>query len=84
MSRTETDDRLCLAWYVKYPLDAYALGPLRFAEPVSAARAAKRAEEIFGELPQEVWPAGPIEEGETYEYHLWEEVEELENTGEFA
>ena len=22
-------------WYVKFPLDAYALGPLEFSEPVS-------------------------------------------------
>ena len=27
------------AWYAKFPLDAYALGPFRFREPVSRAEA---------------------------------------------
>ena len=78
MVRSETDDRLAAAWYVQYPLDTYALGPLRFGEPVSAARAAKRAEEIFGELPAEVWPDGPTEPVAEYEYRLWDEIDELE------
>lgn len=31
------------AWYVKFPLDAYALGPLRFTRPVTEAEARAEA-----------------------------------------
>ena len=54
---------LAKAWYVKYPLDAYALGPLRFERPVDAKEAAMRAEELFGGPPTEVWPSGPTWSG---------------------
>ena len=67
---TETDTRLCKRWYIKYPLDAYALGPLEFAEPVSAEQAVEQAESQFGEKPREVWPDGPTEETDEYEYTL--------------
>ncbi|MEN6549944.1 MAG: hypothetical protein ABFE07_28205 [Armatimonadia bacterium] len=26
------------AWYIKFPQDAYALGPVRFAQPVGESR----------------------------------------------
>ena len=50
------DDRLAKRWYVKYPLDCYALGPLHFNESVGADRAVEEAESLFGERPREVWP----------------------------
>jgi hypothetical protein len=31
------------AWYVKFPLDAYALGPMRFERPVTEAEARAEA-----------------------------------------
>ena len=67
-----TDNRLASAWYVHYPLDAYALGPLRFNEPVTAAAAADKAERLFCERPKEVWPEGPTEETDEYEYEVQE------------
>lgn len=68
-----TEHRLARAWYVKYPLDAYALGPLGFFEPVKATCAIALAREQFGERPCEVWPAdrsADITEVEEYEIEL--------------
>jgi len=31
------------AWYVKFPLDCYALGPLRFPQPVTEREARAEA-----------------------------------------
>ena len=50
------DERQSQAWYVKYNLDAYALGPMRFDHPVTEAEAIEAAERAFGETPAEVWP----------------------------
>lgn len=48
------------AWYVKFPLDAYALGPMRFAKPVSEREARAEARKIDGvdRLPRgtALWP----------------------------
>ena len=64
------ENRLARAWYVKYPLDAYALGPYRFDKPVPATVVISKALESFGERPQEVWPTGPVEEVDEYEIEL--------------
>lgn len=32
-----------IAWYVKFPLDAYALGPFRFSTPVTEREAREEA-----------------------------------------
>lgn len=47
-------------WYVKFPADAYALGPIE-AESEEAARAWARDWEGVDRLPAgvEVWPASP-------------------------
>ena len=49
------------AWYVKFPLDAYALGPVRFNGPVGETDARQWMQEFEGvkRLPQgaECWPA---------------------------
>jgi hypothetical protein len=74
LMRTFVEHRLARAWYVKYPLDAYALGPSRFDTPVSAGRAAEEARDAFGEFPYEVWPSGPVEEVEEYEYQVADEL----------
>ena len=71
-----TEDRLASAWYVLYPLDAYAIGPYRFKEPVCAETVVERAEEQFGEKPIELWPTGPVEEVDEYEFTLGDWVEE--------
>ncbi len=71
---TTTEHRLAKAWYVKYPLDAYALGPYRFDEPAKATEAIELALSAFGERPCEVWPTGDadgdVEEVEEYEIQL--------------
>ena len=67
---TRQDDRLSYAWYVKYPLDAYALGPYRFDHPVPATDAVELALEGFGERPNQVWPDGRVIETDEYEYEL--------------
>lgn len=67
---TETEERVARAWYVMYPLNAYAIGPYRFEHPVSAVEVVERAEEQFGEKPANVWPDGPTEEVEEYEFEL--------------
>lgn len=67
-----TEHRLACAWYVKYPLDAYALGPIRFPKPVAADEATEHSREMFGELPSEVWPDGPVEEVDEYEFDVME------------
>lgn len=67
---TEKDDREARAWYVKYPLDAYALGPYRYDESVTAATASEEALEQFGERPAEIWPEGETSQVDEYEYQL--------------
>jgi hypothetical protein len=67
---TVTDDRAAWAWYILYPLDAYALGPYRFREPVTADVAVAQAEEQFGELPSNVWPDGRTVEVDEYSYEV--------------
>ena len=62
--------RLAKAWYVMYPLDAYALGPFRFREPVDANEVVEQAETQFGEKPREVWPDGETVEVEEYTYEV--------------
>jgi hypothetical protein len=60
------EERIARAWYIKYPGDAYALGPLRFSDPVTAITAINRAIDIFGEPPVELWPQGEVEEVPRY------------------
>jgi len=67
---TDTEHRLAKAWYVKYPLDAYALGPYRFDNMVPATTAIEQALDQFGERPREVWPDGETEEVDEYEIEL--------------
>ena len=69
-TETCTETRVARAWYVMYPLNAYALGPMRFTDNVSAEKAVEEAEELFGERPSSVWPEGPTEEVDEYEYEL--------------
>jgi hypothetical protein len=64
----QTDNRLAKAWYVLYPLDAHAIGPYGYRQFVSAERAVEDAKATFGEYPCEVWPDGPTEETEEYDY----------------
>ena len=49
------------AWYVKFPADVYALGPMRFSKPVDEREAREQARQIDGvtRLQQgtQVWPA---------------------------
>lgn len=74
---TETSATAARAWYVMYPLDAYALGPYRFNEPVTADVVSDRAMEQFGERPCQIWPEGPTLDVDEYEYEvdIPEEVE---------
>ena len=58
------------AWYAKYPLDAYALGPARFDTYVSAAYAAQQFEDTFGKLPAEMWTSGSAVDVPRYEVEL--------------
>jgi hypothetical protein len=48
------------AWYIKFPLDAYALGPVRFMTPVGETAVRKWAREFDGvkRLPRgfQCWP----------------------------
>lgn len=66
----ETEHREAWAWYIKYPLDAYALGPYRYDNPVSADEVSEEALEQFGERPAEIWPDGPTHELDEYEYQV--------------
>ena len=66
----QTEHRLAKAWYVMYPLDAYALGPFRFEQPVAAHEAVALAEAQFGEKPKEVWPDGQEVEVDEYAYEV--------------
>ena len=66
----QTEYRLAKAWYVMYPLDAYALGPLRYRDFVTAEQAVEDAESQFGEKPKEVWPEGEEIEVDEYEYEV--------------
>lgn len=43
MTIVRADTRLAAAWYGRYPLDAYAQGPMRFSRPVDAAQRTERA-----------------------------------------
>jgi len=49
------------AWYIKFPGDAYALGPVRFQEPVTETEVRAYARKFDGckRLPVgfECWPA---------------------------
>ena len=49
-------------WYLKFPLDAYALGPVEFEKPVDEQEARKYARKFEGvtRLPRgfQCWPAG--------------------------
>jgi len=56
------------AWWIKYPLDAYALGPYRYDEPVTADVASDQAKEQFGERPNQIWSEGPTVDVDEYEY----------------
>jgi hypothetical protein len=67
---TSTEHREACAWYVLYPLDAYAMGPYRYPEPVTADVVIEQALNQFGERPYEVWPDGPCEEVEEYDIQL--------------
>jgi len=67
---TNNEYRLAKAWYVKYPLDAYALGPYRFEDPVPATEVIEMVLKQFGERPTEIWPNGTVEEVEEYEIQL--------------
>jgi hypothetical protein len=64
------EHRLSYAWYVKYDTNAYAAGPFRYRDPVSAVEAVQSAVACFGELPHELWPEGSTIETEEYEYEL--------------
>lgn len=48
-------------WYIKFPLDAYALGPVEFENPVVEKEVRQYAREFEGcsRLPKgfECWPA---------------------------
>ena len=66
----QTEYRHAKAWYVKFPLDGYALGPLRFDEFVPASQVVTEAEDQFGEKPKELWPDGEIIEVEEYKYEV--------------
>lgn len=50
-------------WYVKYPADAYAIGPVEFNEAVEEPRVRQWARDFDGikRLPQgfECWPVNP-------------------------
>lgn len=54
-------------WYLKFPQDAYALGPVEFADPVTAEKAREYAREWEGvkRLPRgfQCWPAGDRSHG---------------------
>jgi len=71
----DTEHRLARAWYVKYPLDFYAIGPYRYLDPVDANVPINQALEQFGERPSEVWPDGKVEEVEEYDI-LFDKIEE--------
>ena len=48
-------------WYIKFPLDAYALGPMKFSNPVGEEEVRHKARVFSGckRLPKgfECWPA---------------------------
>ena len=67
---TSTENQLAKAWYVKYPLDPFALGPYRFEEFVPATDAIEIALGQFDERPCAVWPEGKVEEVDEYEIEL--------------
>ena len=69
-----TEHRLAKRWYVMYQSDAYALGPLEFVGAVSADVAVAAAEENLGGRPHSVWPDGPTEEVDEYEFELGDET----------
>ena len=52
-------------WYIKFPLDAYALGPLRFLDPVEEPEVRKWARKFEGckRLPRgfQCWPTTEVE-----------------------
>lgn len=75
-TRQETDNREAKAWYIKYPLDAYALGPYRYDRPKTAAEISELAFGQFGEYPSEIWPEGATKEVDEYEYTVHDEDSE--------
>jgi hypothetical protein len=76
ITATSTDS--ARAWYIKYPLDAYAMGPLRYHEFVTADVASDQALEQFGERPNQIWPDGRTQEVPEYEYLIDVPEEEVE------
>ena len=52
--------RKAKAWYIKFPMDAYALGPLRFDKPVGERKVREEARKFEGcsRLPRgfQCWP----------------------------
>lgn len=74
MVTTVTSSTAAKAWYISYPSDAYALGPYRFGELVTADIISDMALSQFGERPAEIWAAfeGPnsSREVEEYEYEV--------------
>ena len=71
MTRTSTTS--ARAWYVKYPLDAFAMGPYRYDEPVTADVPSDQALEQFGERPGDIWADGSTVDVDEYEYETQEE-----------
>jgi hypothetical protein len=54
------DNRQAQKWYMKWPADSYAIGPVEFPAPVGVADVRRRAIELDGgTLPAEweCWPA---------------------------
>lgn len=70
MTRRVSSDVLARAWYISYASDAYALGPLRYEEPVSAERVSEDARALFAEYPVEIWPEGETVATDPYEYKV--------------
>jgi hypothetical protein len=56
-------------WYIKFPLDAYALGPVQFEKPVEEKEVREYARKFDGisRLPRgfQCWPADPNENRRT-------------------
>ena len=56
----EGSEIMCNKWYIKFPMDAYALGPVDFGKPVSEKEVRQYARDFEGckRLPIgfECWP----------------------------
>lgn len=68
MTKTVTGSTLARAWYVMYPRDAYALGPMRYDKPVSACVVSENARIQFGDYPRQIWADGETTSTEPYQY----------------